>query len=64
VMQTASSVLDRLSSHPLFASQLQSWAVPQKALDMIRRFPDNPSLQRHARRMRARFQRRDRMAAA
>jgi len=64
VMQTASSVLDRLSSHPLFASQLQSWAVPQKALDMIRRFPDNPILQRHARRMRARFQRRDRLAAA
>ena len=64
VMQTVSSVLDRLSSHPIFESQLLASAVPQKVLDMIRVFPDNQKLQRHARRMKARFHRRDKLAAA
>jgi len=64
VLQTSASVVDRLSSHPLFERQVQASAVPQKVLDMIRVFLDNPTLQRHARRMRARFQRRDKLAAA
>jgi len=64
VMQTSSSMLDRLSSHPLFESQLLTSAVPQKVLDMIRVFLDNLKLQWHARRMKARFHRRDKLASA
>jgi hypothetical protein len=64
VMQTASRVLDRLSSHQHFARQPQASEVPQKVLAMIEAYPDNATLQRHARRMKARFQRRDKQASA
>ena len=64
MMESASCVLDRLSSHPLFEGQSGASEVLPQVLAMIKDYPDNANLQRYARKIKTRFQTRARQAAA